>query len=56
LEEKILDFINKHPEGVKVSQMEKPLGENRMKLGLVAKSLLELKKILKVDNIYFPVK
>jgi len=56
LEEKILDFINKHPEGVKVSQMEKPLGETRMKLGFTAKKLLELEKLLKVDNIYFPVK
>jgi predicted HicB family RNase H-like nuclease len=56
LEEKILDYINKHREGVKISQMEKPLGENRMKLGFVAKNLLELEKIQKVDNIYFPLK
>lgn len=56
LEEKTLDFINKHPEGVKISQMEKPLGEIRMRLGFVAKKLLELGKIQKVENVYFPVK
>jgi len=39
LEEKILDYINKHPKGVSVAEMEKPLGETRMKLGYVAKKI-----------------
>jgi len=56
LEEKVLDFIKKHPKGVKVSEMEKPLSENRMKLGFIAKNLLDSGKVQKVDNIYFPVK
>ncbi len=54
--EKVLDYINKHPMGVKVSEMEAPLGETRMKIGFVAKALLEEGKVQKMDNIYFPIK
>ena len=56
LEERIVDYIDKHPKGVRISEMEKPLGETRMKLGYLAKNLLEAGKVQKVDNIYFPVK
>jgi len=56
LEEKILNYIIKHPKGVKISEMEKPLGETRMKLGYIAKNLLDAGKVQKVDNIYFPLK
>ncbi len=56
LEDKVLDFINKHPHGVKISEMEEPLGETRMKLGFVAKNLLDLGEIQKVDKHYFPLK
>lgn len=55
LEEKILAFINDHPEGVKVSDMEEPLGEQRMRIGYVCKKLLEEGKITKVDRTYFPL-
>jgi len=54
LEEKILDYINKNPKGLKVSEMENPMGETRMKIGYTAKKLLDDGKILKVDNLYFP--
>ncbi len=56
MEEKILDYINSHPEGVRVSEMEAPLGETRMKLGYIAKHLLDAGKVQKVDNTYFPLK
>lgn len=56
LEGKVLDFINKHPKGVKVSEMEEPLGESRMKLGFTAKALLDDGKVQKIENVYFPVK
>jgi len=56
LEGKVLTFINKHPNGVKISEMEDPLGETRMKLGFTAKTLLDEGKVQKVDNIYFPLK
>jgi len=54
LEEKVLDYISKHPKGVKISAMEEPLGETRMKLGFVAKHLLDEGKVLKIENIYYP--
>jgi len=54
LEDKIVDYINKNPKGVKVSDMEVPMGEARMKIGYIAKKLLDDGKILKVDNQYFP--
>ena len=56
LKEKVLDYINKHPKGVKISEMEKPLGETRMKLGFIAKALLEEGKVQKLENVYFPIK
>ncbi|MFZ4463633.1 MAG: hypothetical protein ACOYN5_07285, partial [Bacteroidales bacterium] len=55
-EEKVLAFINKHPGGVKISEMEGPLGETRMKLGYTAKGLLNAGKVQKLDNNYFPIK
>lgn len=56
LEEKIMTYISKHPKGVKISEMEEPLGETRMKLGFIAKGLLDEGKVQKMDNIYFPLK
>jgi len=54
IEEKILGYVNKHPKGVRVSEMEVPLGENRMKLGFVSKKLLDDGKILKIESTYYP--
>ncbi|MEI7897617.1 MAG: hypothetical protein WCJ26_11325 [bacterium] len=56
LEEKVLNYINRHPKGVKISEMEEPLGETRMKLGFTAKGLLDTGKVQKIDNIYYPIK
>ncbi|MDP3916361.1 MAG: hypothetical protein Q8R96_21755 [Bacteroidota bacterium] len=53
LEERVLDYINQHQQGVRISEMEIPLCETRMKLGFIAKNLLEEGKILKIDNQYF---
>ncbi|NVO02705.1 MAG: hypothetical protein HXX09_08350 [Bacteroidetes bacterium] len=54
LEEKVISYINKHPKGVKILEMEQPLGETRMKLGYIAKALLEQGKVQKIENVYFP--
>lgn len=54
LEDKVLDYINKHPDGVKILDMEEPMGEKRMKLGFVGKNLLDEGKVLKIGNIYYP--
>jgi uncharacterized protein YoxC len=56
LEQKVLDYITNHPNGVKISEMEEPLGETRMKLGFIAKALLDKGKVQKMDNVYFPMK
>jgi len=56
LEEKVLNYINNHPKGVRISEMEGPLGETRMKLGFTAKTLLDDGKVQKIENAYFPIK
>ena len=55
LEEKVLGFIKRHPKGVKVSDMEEPLGVIRMRLGVIAKGLLEKGMVRKEENMYFPL-
>ena len=54
LEEKVLAHINKHPKGVRVSDMEGPLNETRMRIGFIAKQLLDDGKVLKMENHYYP--
>jgi len=55
LERKVLKFIEKHPKGVKVGDMEEPLGIARTRLGVIAKRLLEEGKVRKEGNMYFPL-
>jgi len=50
LEERVLAYINSSTEGVRVSDMEKPLGETRMKIGVAARNLLDAGKVSKVEN------
>jgi hypothetical protein len=56
LEEKVIDYINKHPNGVKILDMEEPLGERRMKIGFVTENLFNEGKVQRRENNYFPVK
>jgi predicted component of viral defense system (DUF524 family) len=55
IEEKVLEFINRHPEGVKVSDMEEPIGVARTRLGVIAKRLLDEDRVRKEENLYFPL-
>ncbi|MEI6758090.1 MAG: hypothetical protein WCK85_09560 [Chlorobium sp.] len=55
LEEKILEYINNNPEGIRVSDMEQPLHETRMKIGYASKCLLDAGKVIKIDNLYYPI-
>lgn len=55
IEDKVLAFINAHPKGVQVGDMEEPLGVIRMRLGVIAKKLLDKGKVKKVDKEYFPI-
>jgi len=54
LPDQILEYIGNHAaEGVKIGEMEEPLGVSRMKLGKAAKELLEQGKLRKDDGRYF---
>jgi hypothetical protein len=55
LEEKVLKYLNSHKKGVKVSDMEKPFGETRMRIGFVSKKLLDEGKVRKIENLYYPL-
>jgi len=55
LEEKVLNYINMHKKGVRVSDMEKPFGETRMRIGFVSKKLLNDGKVRKIDTHYYPL-
>lgn len=55
LEERVLNYINAHSEGVSVGDMEAPLGVVRMQLGKVAKELLEEGKVNRIDKKYYPI-
>lgn len=53
LGEKILNYISTQNDGVSVSDIETTLGVSRMKIGYVAKKLLEEGKLDKDKNLYF---
>jgi hypothetical protein len=55
VEMRILDYIHNHPEGVRVSSMETPLGVHRTRLGIKAKKLLEEGRVRKEENAYYPL-
>lgn len=55
LKSRILEYINQHKEDVNISDMEKPLGENRMKIGFLTKVLLDEGKIENRNSQYFSV-
>jgi len=55
IEDKVLAFINAHPNGVKVGDMEEPIGVTRMRLGVIGKNLFDTGKVKKVDKDYFPI-
>ncbi|MBE3093627.1 MAG: hypothetical protein IMZ52_01245 [Actinobacteria bacterium] len=55
MEERVLEFVKSHPDGVKVGDMEDPLGVARMRLGKIAKRLSEEGKIKKEEDMYFSI-
>lgn len=56
LEEKVLKYIIEHPNGVRISDMEEPLGERRMKLGFATSNLCDKGKVQQIDQMYFLIK
>jgi hypothetical protein len=55
LEEKVLDHLSKNKDGVRVSDMEGPLGETRMRIGFITKKLLDEGKVRKIESSYYPI-
>ena len=55
LEGQVLEYISSRPKGVRVGDMEEPLGANRMRLGVIAKKLYESNKVRKEENLYLPL-
>jgi len=55
LKGRVLAFIESHPEGVRVGAMEGPLGLSRMRLGQIAKRLLNDGKVRREGPMYFPL-
>ena len=55
LEAKVLRFVNNDPQGAKIVDMETALRASRIRLGSVAKKLLEEGRIRKQDRQYFPL-
>ncbi len=55
LEGQVLEYIGNHPEGVRIGEMETPLGTTRMRLGVIAKKLYESNRLRKEENLYFPL-
>lgn len=55
LEDKVLNHLAEHRNGIRISDMETPLGETRMRIGFITKKLLEEGKVQKVDNLYYPL-
>ncbi len=55
LEGQVLEYIGNHPEGVRIGEMETPLGATRMRLGVIAKKLYESNRLRKEENLYFPL-
>lgn len=55
MEEIVQSFINSQPNGVKIAEMEESLRQSRLRLGYVARKLLNEGKVIKVENKYYPV-
>ena len=55
IEEKVLGYINDQHEGVKVGDMEPVFGVPKLRLGVIAKKLLDEGKIRKEGGLYYPV-
>jgi len=55
LQKEMLAFLADHPNGALIGELEKLLGTPRLKLGRIAKELLEQGKLRKEGNWFFPL-
>ena len=55
IEEKVLRYIKGQRNGIKVGDMEPALGVPKLRLGVIAKKLLDEGKVRKEGALYYPV-
>jgi uncharacterized membrane-anchored protein YhcB (DUF1043 family) len=55
IEEKVLGYINGQRNGIKVGDMKPALGIPKLRLGVIAKKLLDEGKVRKEGALYYPV-
>ncbi|MEI7831194.1 MAG: hypothetical protein WCI31_15555 [Prolixibacteraceae bacterium] len=55
MEEQVEKYINSNTNGVKITEMEQTLQQSRLRLGYVARKLLNEGRVKKVENRYYPV-
>ena len=55
LTKRALAYIDARPEGVRVGAIEGVLGVARIRLGIIAKRLLQEGKVRQEGNLYFPL-
>jgi hypothetical protein len=55
LRDRISRYINLHPYGVSMSELETIFGESRMRLGYILNKLHEDSRIRKTSNVFYPI-
>ncbi len=55
LRDRISRYINLHPHGVSMGELETIFGESRMRLGYILNKLYEDSRIRKTSNVFYPI-
>ena len=56
VEEEILTLIKRHPEGIKLTDIEKVTGAARIKIGNITRVLVDEGRIRKEGLFYYPIR
>ena len=56
LQEEILTLIKRHPEGIKLTDIEKVTGAARIKIGNITRVLVDEGRIIKEGLFYYPIR
>ena len=54
LEERVLDVITRHPEGIKLVDIGNNLGVDWRSLLGISRTIVEEDKVERIDNLYYP--
>lgn len=55
LRDRISRYINLHPNGVSITELESVFSESRMRLGYILNKLHEDSRIRKTSNMFYPI-